>query len=270
LTNLEHLDLRGNPYETLPKGDFDIELVLLDEFTQSQKNALDYMARRWMAVVTADLPDYEFNESWSGTCGSESIEISEGDRVDDLRVYVKKERLSVGTLGFGGPLVVREATHLPVLGCMGLDLSHANLLTTGLHEMAHVLGIGSLWVAHGYFQSPPDGDQHFNGPLAIAAFDAAGGRDYAGAKVPVVGGHWRGAVFGNELMTPTGTGAISAITVQSLADLGYVVDVTQADPYTLPGTAPANGTSAAVVPPVVEDGRATGRPIFSAQARRRR
>ncbi len=34
-----------------------------------------------------------------------------------------------------------------------------------------------------------------------------------------------------------GTGAISAITVQSLADLGYGVDVTQADPYTLPDAA---------------------------------
>ena len=31
--------------------------------------------------------------------------------------------------------------------------------------------------------------------------------------------------------------ALSAITVQSFADLGYGVDVTQADPYTLPGAA---------------------------------
>ena len=269
LTNLEHLDLRGNPYETLPEGDFDIELVLLDKFSESEERMLDYVARRWIAVVTADLPDYEFSEGWSGTCGRESIEISAGDRVDDLRVYVKKERLSVGTLGFGGPIFVREATHLPVLGCMGLDLSHANLLTTGLHELGHVLGIGSLWTTLGYFQNPPDGDQHFNGPLAIAAFDAAGGRDYAGAKVPVVGGHWRGGVLGNELMTPTGTGAISAISVQSLADLGYIVDVTQADPYTLPGNARASTADAVAVPAVPQDGRATGRLIFSAQERPR-
>ena len=38
-------------------------------------------------------------------------------------------------------------------------------------------------------------------------------------------------------MTPSGTGALSAITVQSLADIGYGVDVTQADKYTLPGAA---------------------------------
>ena len=40
-----------------------------------------------------------------------------------------------------------------------------------------------------------------------------------------------------ELMTPSGTGALSAITVQSLDDIGYGVDVTQADKYTLPGAA---------------------------------
>ena len=244
LTKLEHLDLRGNPYEDLPDGDFDIELVLLEEFTESQKNVLQYVARRWMAIVMEDLPDYEFTEGWSGQCGSNQFEIPPGDRIDDLRIYVTKERLNV--LGFGGPIVLRETTHLPVLGCIGLDLSHADLLITGLHEIGHVLGVGSLWEELGYYQTPPDGDQHFNGPLAVAAFDAAGGWDYAGAKVPVEGGHWRGSVFGDELMTPTGTGAISAITVQSLADLGYVVDVTQADPYVLSATG-SSGMQAVVI-----------------------
>ena len=263
LTNLEELDLRGNPYETLPTGDFDIELVLLDEFTESEKNVLQYVARRWMAIVTEDLLDYEFNQSWSGRCGSETVEVSAGDQIDDLRVYVKKERLSVGTLGFAGPMVVREATHLPVLGCMGVDLSHANLLITGLHEIGHVLGIGSLWTD--YFQDPPNGDQHFNGPLAIAAFDAAGGQNYAGAKVPVEGGHWRGSVFGDELMTPTGTGAISAITVQSLADLGYGVDINQADAYTLPSARAT--TMDGVVPTSAADDRASGRLASPSQAK---
>ena len=77
---------------------------------------------------------------------------------------------------------------------------------------------------------------HFNGPLAIAAFNDAGGRDYTGKKVPVSGGHWRRPVLSGELMVSGGGAALSAITVQSMADLGYGVDVTQADPYTLPGT----------------------------------
>ena len=70
-----------------------------------------------------------------------------------------------------------------------------------------------------------------------------------GARVPVEnarGGngsqdsHWRESVLEHELMTPNVGDALvqplSAITIQSLADVGYVVDVTQADAYTLPST----------------------------------
>ena len=237
LTRLRDLDLRGNPYESLPKGDFDIELVFLDSFTEKQKGILQYVAKRWMAVIHDDLPDYRFAQGWSGTCGGRSLNIPSGERIDDLRIYVINIRATVGIVGQGGPSLLREETHLPVVGCMGFDLSHANLLITGLHEIGHVLGFASeVWNEFNFYQNPQNGDTHFNGPLATAAFDNAGGRDYINAKVPLQKdeSHWRGGVFGDELMTPTGTGALSAITVQSLADLGYGVDVTQADAYTLP------------------------------------
>ena len=252
LINLQNLDLRGNPYEALPKGDFDIELVLLDDFTESQKNVLQYVARRWMAVITEDLPDYKFTQGWSGQCGDHSYSLPAGERIDDLRIYVSTSKRPDFAHGGAGLHVLRAETHLPVIGCMSFDLSHANLLITGLHEIGHVLGVGTrVWDNLG-FRQDPNGDEHFNGPLAIAAFDDAGGRDYTGAKVPVEGSHWRGDVFGDELMTPTGTGAISAITVQSLADLGYGVDVTQADAYTLPGAASAKAAAkiAAALPSI--------------------
>ena len=53
-------------------------------------------------------------------------------------------------------------------------------------------------------------------------------------------------MFETELMIPylNGRGWLSAITVQSLADLGYSVDVTQADPYTR--RVPAAQTSAEI------------------------
>ena len=238
LTRLRDLDLRGNPYEALPRGDFDIELIFLDSFTEKQKDILQYVAKRWMAVIHDDLPDYRFAQGWSGTCGGRSLNIPSGERIDDLRIYVSTFE-GGGYLGHGGPSLLREESHLPVIGCMGFDLSHANLLITGLHEIGHVLGFASgVWNEFGFYQNPPDGDTHFIGPLATAAFDNAGGRDYINAKVPLQRdeSHWRGGVFGDELMTPTGTGALSAITVQSLADLGYGVDVTQADAYTLPAS----------------------------------
>ena len=54
-----------------------------------------------------------------------------------------------------------------------------------------------------------------------------------------------------------GPGWLSAITVQSLADLGYRVDVTQADPYTLP-SARAAQTSAAIASMDAWDDRLSG------------
>ena len=46
---------------------------------------------------------------------------------------------------------------------------------------------------------------------------------------------------------PRGGPALSAITVQSFADLGYGVDVTQADPYTLPLPGAASGKASAKI-----------------------
>ena len=54
--------------------------------------------------------------------------------------------------------------------------------------------------------------------------------------------HWRESVLVDELMTPqlnSGSNPLSAVTVQSLADLGYQVDVLGADPYSGVFTAPA-------------------------------
>ena len=50
------------------------------------------------------------------------------------------------------------------------------------------------------------------------------------------------------------------ITVQSMADLGYGVDVTQADAYTLPGTtaAQARAKQAAAIPVIPGDARLSG------------
>ena len=259
LTNLRNLDVRGNVLNDssiaeyvpalesngtvvlfdrrLSKGDFDIELVLLDDFTESQKRVIEYTAQRWMAVIIEDVPEYEFTGVWSGQCGGQSFEIPSGERIDDLRIYVATGGQSPDIHGTGGIYVMREESHLPVVGCMAFDLSHANLLVTGLHEIGHVLGFASeVWNELGFYQNPPNGDEHFNGPSAIAAFDAAGGSDYDGAKVPLVRGesHWRLSILEGELMSPSGGGTLSAITVQSMADLGYGVDVTQADAYSLP------------------------------------
>ena len=98
----------------------------------------------------------------------------------------------------------------------------------------------------------PGADTHFAGAAAIAAFNAAGGTAYTGGgKVPVenmleagsADSHWRESVLENELMTPVIQSGVanplSAITTESLSDLGYDVDSSGADSFTGIFSAPA-------------------------------
>ena len=129
-----------------------------------------------------------------------------------------------------------------------------------MHEIGHVLGIGVIWHNLDLIQNLPSSgeeekDTHFTGPLAIEAFDEAGGTNYTGgAKVPVAsrGAHWRESVLDDELMTPfLNSGVLnplSAITAQSLADMGYTVNAGQAELYRLPGASAAKQGGSRKIP----------------------
>lgn len=175
--------------------------------------------------------------------------------VDDVMIFVSILDLdgSGGLLGQAGPCQVR-ANILPYAGLMQFDrvdvlnLSPGLLETLILHEMGHVIGIGSLWKS---FDLLVDGssttnkqDTYYSGAAGRAAFDAIGGTAYtAGRKVPVeneggqgtMNSHWRESVLRNELMTGyigAGANPLSLLTVRSLEDLGYTVNRAAADPFT--------------------------------------
>ena len=265
LTNLGYLGIRGQALSAasindhipalqrsgarvsfdplLRESDFDIELVFLDDhFDKRDKRVIQYAARRWMSIIREDLPDYKFTQGWSGPCGDQSYAIPSGERIDDLRIYVVSfnDDDDDAPGGWASPRVLRETSHLSVVGCMGFNDGYNVSVSIALHEIGHVLGIGTRpWDNNGFVQKSPN-DVHFNGPRAIAAFNDAGGRNYTGKKVPLEEdwGHWRKSVLSGELMGPSsGWGWVSAITIQALADIGYSVDVTQADSYTLPRAA---------------------------------
>ncbi|MFV2007144.1 MAG: CARDB domain-containing protein, partial [Longimicrobiales bacterium] len=247
---------------------FNIELVFINSGSTSQTAAFTSAAARWESIVPFDIVDIPFQNQpvEANTCteGQPPIE----DTVDDLRIFVDIIDIDGpgGVLGQAGPCITRSATGLPVVGIMQFDIidldrleTAGQLIPTILHEMGHVLGIGTIWGRSGLLRNPsvpadggtPGADTHFTGPLAITAFDDAGGTGYTGGeKVPVensgeegsADGHWRESLFGNELMSPvlnSGVNPLSAISIQSLADVGYRVDLGPADPYSRVFTAAA-------------------------------
>ncbi|HLG04792.1 MAG TPA: leishmanolysin-related zinc metalloendopeptidase, partial [Gemmatimonadales bacterium] len=213
---------------------------------------------RWAAIITGDLADLTVTVG-AGACGSNSPALASRP-IDDLLIFATIEPIDGPgqILGSAGWCFIRTAGLLPIIGRMRFDIADiANLEASGrltaviLHEMGHVLGIGTSWSLFGFLQSPspvggPPLDTHHNGANAIVGFNAVGGSTYAGGnKVPVenmfgsgtINAHWRESVLATELMTGFlgggGSNPLSELTVRSLLDFGYVVDVSAADPFFL-------------------------------------
>ena len=269
----------ASPFEvTVVRTDdsFEIEIVFATSVTRAQEAAFRRAAERWMAILApTELPDARFNRTVG--CGEDPRFERHVETIDDLMIVVAVGEIDGprGVLGRAGPCWIRTVTWLPIYGRIEMDAADLERLETGdleeaiLHEMGHVLGIGSVWSRLDLLRDPASEtstpDTHFTGPLAIAAFDEAGGTGYGGAKVPVenMGGsgsrnsHWRETVLALELMTPVQhlgvAEPLSAITIQSLADLGYEVESTWAEPYQLPSADIARAIEAAPRIPYGDD-----------------
>lgn len=235
---------------------FNIGVRFLSAATATQREAFTDARLRWEAAITDDIQDVSL-QAPAGTCGSGSPAVNQN--IDDVVILVNLVAIDGpgGVLGGAGPCWIRDPGDLTILGTMQFDTADLEMMEAGgflanviLHEMGHVLGIGTLWGIQGFLADPslpPNSgtDPHFTGPAGIAAFDDVGGVAYvAGAKVPVentggagtADGHWRESVLGNELMTGfigAGLSPLSVVTLASLADQGYGVDIAAADSYSL-------------------------------------
>jgi CARDB/Bacterial pre-peptidase C-terminal domain/Leishmanolysin len=257
------------------QSNFNVELVFLTSATASQTAAFESARVRWEAAITGDLSDADFGPQPLAADACVAGQPAIMDIVDDLRIFVSLVAIdgAFGTLGEAGPCIIRSANKLPIIGTMRFDTADLAFLETNnqfvetiLHEMGHVLGFG-FWGPTGAnllvnpsLPSSPGADTHFTGAAAIAAFDAAGGTGYTGgAKVPVENllgegsgdSHWRESVLAEELMTPSLDGGIqnplSAISIASLGDMGYIVDTSTADAYALSLPAAVAGRKGPVI-----------------------
>ena len=181
-------------------------------------------------------------------------------------------------LGQAGPCLSRSFDkYKTALGTMRFDSDDiAGLVADGridaviLHEMLHVMGIGTNWELNNLLLNPTTADTRFTGGAArTACATVNNGATTCATDVPVHStdgagtrdAHWRESTFDNELMTPFivvgGANPMSAMTIQSLADLGYTVNTNPQDAFALaslmagvrqPGSAGASGLAALRLP----------------------
>lgn len=229
---------------------FDIDVRFVGEGgTERQRQAFASAVSRWRRVITGDIGTTSLNVP-AGECASWIPAIHES--INDLVIYVRLTAIDgVGKiLGQASPCYVNSTSKLPVLGFFELDVDDlAKLLDRGtlddvvLHEMGHILGVGTMWSYGRTLLTGRGGDDpYFTGAAGRESFMAFGGITYTSPGVPVENSgaagtrdaHWRRTIFANELMqgyAQAGGMPMSRVTIASLADLGYTVSYNGADSF---------------------------------------
>lgn len=216
------------------------------------RNAFTEAALRWRTIIINHVHNTLINVQ-EGSCGSWTPAMNE--MISDIVIYARITSIDGPgkVLGQAGPCFANSSSRLPAMGIMEFDEDDMpNLIANGslreviLHEMGHVLGIGTLW---SYYRSLLVGrgsdDPYFTGSEGLAQFAAINSATYSGNPVPVEnqGGagtrdsHWRESVLARELMTGylnrNVVNPLSRLTVGSLKDMGYTVNMASADPYSI-------------------------------------
>ncbi len=210
------------------------------------QTAFDSAVAKWQRIIYRPVDPVSLNNVTAGACDKGTPALS--GTTTGLTIFASVDSID-GTgkiLAEAGPCALR-GDGLTAVGVMKFDsadigslISAGTLNAVVLHEMAHVIGFGTVWgppqpiygiVANCLFDtstalSPQD--TYFGCPFGQAAFDSVGGTSYTGASLTPPGGnivpvencgqstrlligseacgagtinsHWRLPVFGNELM----------------------------------------------------------------------
>jgi hypothetical protein len=219
-------------FESQAKERFNIDLEFASGITASQQAIIREAANFVQSLIGQGLPSA----------------IVDGKIIDDVNFKISATNLD----GTGGTLAqtkidfMRYGTLLPAQSITQFDLSDlAKLEQSGQlsdvvkHELLHGLGFGNLWEAKGLIAYANTPLMQYQGKQAVQKFQELGGLTDAisleTAGVGSAGLHWHEALFQDEIMTAdlsggVGKAAISAVTLASLADLGYVVNLAKATP----------------------------------------
>jgi hypothetical protein len=220
--------------------------LAMSGLTANQQSIFNQAAARWSQIIVGDLPNANYR----------------GQTVDDVLIAASAVSIDGvnGILGQAAADALRSGSQLPYHGYMQFDTadlasleSRGQLFSVIMHEMGHVLGIGTIWSRLGLLSGAGTNNPLFVGAQATAAYNQVFGTSASGVPVENSGGggtrdaHWRETIFRTELMTGylnSGANPLSRITIASLADMGYSVNLAAADAFTRPA-----GVSTALVQP---------------------
>lgn len=236
-----HASVKTSANAAAIQSAYKIEVRFLGGLNAAQKNAFKAAADRWSKVIIGDLPTV----------------IDGADVIDDLLIEAQGVAIDGPgqILGQAGPTKLRPhaagaSALLPAKGIMSFDTAdlakmqaEGTLVDVITHEMGHVLGIGTIWKLKNLLVGAGTNNPRFRGVNARREFGVLKGTGPTQVPVENTGGpgtregHWRETVFRNELMSGFIGGPnnpLSRLTVASLQDMGYVVDMAAAETYALP------------------------------------
>jgi hypothetical protein len=215
---------------------------------------VDAAVAHWETAITGNLPAVAVPQSFfsPGGCDGFGIKVN-GTSTDDVIIMINITEIDGPgrVLGRAGPCGVRQVSTLPFVGILTLDVDDLmpligteTLTDIIAHEIAHVLGFGSLWGELGLIEDAGGADPRFTGARATAEYQALGG--IGAVPLETQGGqgtrdgHWRKSTFNIELMTgfvePVGVAQpTSRVTIAQWEDMGYTVNMAAADAFTLTG-----------------------------------
>jgi hypothetical protein len=174
--------------------------------------------------------------------------------VDDVIMFIGINTIdgSGSVIGSAGPCWIDEAPPFTIAGTVVLDFFETvfteeirgqDLFSLLWHEIGHAMGIGSYWSILSYLVDEGGPDPRYIGPGGVLEYGNLLGQTVASVEVADQGGfgtrdvHWREAIFGAEIMSPRldrgVTNPISRMTLGALEDIGWSVDLSNADGYSL-------------------------------------
>jgi hypothetical protein len=233
---------------------FNIAFGFAGHITDDQRQGFVRARKKWQSVIKIDSAASVCVEAGTEMCG---YKFRKATCIDDLFIGVRIQKIDgVGKIaGYAGPCAMDDTGKIRV-GVMTFDAQDANNLidmgawdSTIMHEMGHVIGLGTMWSWNHLItpnaQGAP-GPYYYTGPKGNEGLQMiTGGARNERIEIEDLGGegtarsHWKESVYDSELMTGylEGKGKLmpfSLMTAKALEDLGYVIDETNVDEYTLP------------------------------------